>query len=339
MNERIFHELGEQRIPDEARARIMAACRTEAARTRRLPRPAAGILIAAAIITAATLTVGAIGSATEWFGLRGWSQSHFVDDPDIVIPQPDARTTVDASTDASLELRCHAVTGGGNQLYLALTLARTNGSDVVTVAAGETLLQIDFPDSALTFDDGTTKKVYISHLADSTPDCIRLEGSVLLNNAELAHIGQTATLAPGEMLLTVQIADGAIQTRTFGIPAQPMPVSLSYRNDTLDSAITPITIHRDGVTISMTHITMTNAELTLTGSCDAPDGIEMPWLSAILDEAYLTLADGQTIPCGTKNGCGTMPDGSFVLNWLLDKAIDAGKVVSLTLDGQIANPT
>ena len=30
MNERIIHDLWEQRLPDDARARIMAACRTEA---------------------------------------------------------------------------------------------------------------------------------------------------------------------------------------------------------------------------------------------------------------------------------------------------------------------
>ena len=337
MNERFFHELREQRLPDEARARIMAICSAEASRTRRHPRRAAGVIIAAAVITAATLTVGAIGSATEWFGLRGKMQSHFVDDPDIVITQPDALATVDAGPDAPLELRCDAVTGGGNQLYLSLSLTRTNGSDIVTVEPGETLLQIDFPNAALTFADGTARKVYITPLGDSTPGRVHLEGSALLYNADLVYIGQTATLTPGEMLLTVQTADGTIQTRTFGIPAQPMSVLLSYRNDTLDSAITPITIHRDGITISMTHITMTNAELTLSGTCDAPDGTEMPWIGSLLNEACLTLADGTTVPCGTKNGCGTMPDGSFVLTWLLDKTIDTGKVVSLTLDGQTIN--
>lgn len=337
MNEQFFYELREQRLPDEARARIMAACRAEIARTRHLSRRAAGIIIAAAVITAATLTVGAIGSATAWFGLRGKTESHFVDDPDIVITQPDASVTVDAGTAAPLELRCEAVTGGGNQLYLSLSLTRTDGSNVVTVEDGETLLHIDFPDAAITFADGAVRKVYITPLGDSSPDCVHLEGSALLYNSDLRHIGQTATLTPGEMLLTVQTADGAIRTRTFGIPAQPMSVSLSYLNDTLDSAIPPITIYRDGIVISMTHITMTNAELTLSGDCDAASGTEMPWLSTLLNEAYLTMADGATIPCGTKNGCGTMPDDSFILTWLLDKTIDTGKVVSLTLDGQTIN--
>lgn len=334
MNERFFRELREQRLPNEARAQIMASCRAEASRTRHLPRRTAGIIIAAAVITAATLTVGAIGSATAWFGLRGKTESHFVDDPDIVITQPDALATVDTGNASPLEFRCDAVTGGGNQLYLSLSLTRTDGSDVVSVEDGETLLHIDFPNAALTFADGTQRKVYISPLGDSTPGCVHLEGSALLYNADLVHIGQTATLTPGEMLLTLQTADGAITTRPFGTPAKPMSVSLNYRNDTLDSEINPITIHRDGIVISMDHITMTNTELTLSGTCDAPDGREMPWVGTLLDEAYLTLADGTTLPCGGKNGCGTMPDGKFVFNWLLDKAIDTGKVVSLTLDGQ-----
>ncbi len=337
MNERFFQELREQRLPNEARAQIMASCRAEAARTRHLPRRTAGIIIAAAVITAATLTVGAIGSATAWFGLRGKTESHFVDDPDIVITQPDALATVDTGNASPLEFRCDAVTGGGNQLYLSLSLTRTDGSDVITVEDGETLLHIDFPNAAITLADGTARKVYITPLGDSTPGCVHLEGSSLLYNADLVHIGQPATLTPGEMLLTIQNADGTLRTCTYGTPSQPMTISLDYRNDTLDSNISPITICRDGITVTLNHISMTNAELILFGSCNAPEGTEMPWLGALLNETYLTLSDGTTVLCGTKNGCGTMPDGSFVLNWILDKTIDAGKVVCLTLDGQTIN--
>jgi len=334
MNERIIHDLWEQRLPDDARARIMAACRTEAEHKPRLPRRAAGILITAAVITTATLTVGAIGSATDWFGLRGNMQSHFIDDPDIVIPQSNAVAAVDTDTSAPLELRCEAVTGGGNQLFLALTLTRTDGSDIVTVEEGETLLQIDFPDTVLTFADGAAKKVYLTPLHNSTPTCVHFEGSAVLFNSDLAQIDQPVTLTPGEMRLTLRTADGAILTRSYGSPVQAMPVALTYRNDTLDRPITPVTVRRDGVTITLTHIRMTNAELILSGRCDAPDGTQMPWLGAILNEATLTLSDGTTLTCGAKNGCGTMPDGSFSLNWLLDKAIDTGKALSLTLDGQ-----
>lgn len=334
MNELFFRKLRKERLPNDARARIMAACRAEAAHTKRTPRRTAMLLIAAAVITAATLTVGAIGSATEWFGLRGRAESHFADDPDIVITQPDAVATVDDGGLAPIVLSCDAVTGGGNQLYLGLTLKRTDGSNVLAVEDGETLLYIDFPGAVLTLPDGTQRKVYISPLGDSTPDCIRLEGSVLLYNADLVHIGQPATFEPGEMVLTVQTADGACHIRALGTPARSMTVSLSYRNDTLDRDIAPITVLREGVTVSMTHISMTNAELILSGSCDAAEGTEMPWLGTLLDQASLTLADGTVIPCGTKNGCGTMPDGSFILNWILDKAIDTSKVVALTLDGQ-----
>lgn len=337
MNERFLKELREQKLSNAARTQIMAACRAETARTNHMPRRAMGIIIAAAVITAATLTVGAIGSATAWFGLRGKAESHFVDDPDIVITQPDALATVDSGTDAPLELRCDAVTGGGNQLYLSLSLTRTDGSDVITVEDGETLLYIDFPDASITLADGTARKVYITTLGDSAPDCVHLEGSALLYNADLVHIGQPATLTPGEMLLTVQTAEGSLRTRTYGTPSQPMTVSLDYRNDTLDSDIPTVTVQRDGITISMNHITMTNAELTLSGTCDAPNGTEMPWISTLLVEAYLTLTDGTTVLCGTKNGCGTMPDGSFILNWILNKAVDAGKVSSLTLDGKTIN--
>lgn len=333
MNEGIFLKLREQQLPQAARARIMAACRAEVSRPPRIPRRAAGIIIAAALLIAATLTVGAIGSATEWFGLRGKTQSHFMGDPDIVIAQPDAVAAVDPGADTPLTLRCDAVTGGGNQLYLSLTLTRTDGGNIVTVEAGETLLQIDFPDAVITFADGAARKVYLTPLADSKPDCVRMEGSALLYDTDLARLDQAVTLIPGEMTLTVRTADGNCQTRTYGIPTQPMPLSLSYRNATRESAIPPLTLHHDGITITLTQINMTNAELILSGSCDAPNGTEMPWLAAILNEASLTLADGTTIPCGTKNGCGSMPDGSFVLTWLLDKAIDADKVVALTLDG------
>ena len=333
-NRSIWNELREQRLPHDARERIMAACRAEAARKPRLHRRATGILIAAAMITTATLTAGAIGSATDWFGLRGKTQSHFIDDPDIVIPQPNAIATLDTDTDAPLELRCDAVTGGGNQLFLALTLTRTDGSDVVTVEAGETLLQIDFPDAVLTFADGATKKVYLTPLQNSTPACIHFEGSAVLSNSDLAQINETVTLSPGEPKLTLRMADGTIRTRTCDTPVRPMPLSLTYRNETLDCDMTPITIVREGVTITMTHIKLTNTELILSGSCDVPDGTQMPWLDTILDGAYLTLADGRVYTCGSKSGCGTMPDGSFILNWLPSETIDAAKVVSLTLDGQ-----
>ena len=337
MNEHFFQELREQKLSNEARTQIMAACRAEIARTRHTSSRAAGIIIAAAVITAATLTVGAIGSATAWFGLRGKTESHFVDDPDIVITQPDALATVDSGTDAPLELRCDAVTGGGNQLYLSLSLTRTDGSDVITVEDGETLLHIDFPNTAITLADGTARKVYITPLGDSTSVCVHLEGSALLYNADLVHIGQPATLTPGEMLLTIQNADGTLRTCTYGTPSQPMTISLDYRNDTLDGEISPVTIQRDGITVTLNHITMTNAELTLSGICDAPNGTEIPWISTLLAEAYLTLSDDTTVLCGTKNGCGTMPDGSFILNWILDKAVDASKVDSLTLDGKTIN--
>lgn len=427
----------------------MAACRAEAARPRRLPRRTTVILLAAVLTAAATLTVGAIGSANEWFGLRGRNESHFADlpDADIIIAQPDALVTVASPTGAPLELRCNAVTGGGNQVFFDLTLTRTDGSPILTLAETQTLTHLHFPNATLTFGDGLCKSVSAYPLADSTPECFHIEGLALLYTTELGYIGQSATLnlgeaamyvreqvdlglrqetldkilrgknaaldiagsctvtdwrfAPGgevvsalgrqadwlylsiggsaeqldalaglvpqidgsdsdllwnlrredgQIALAVGLASHAdadesllsrltlavIAEKTLSLPdtAQPLAVSLTYRNETLDRDISPVTIVRDGVTITMTHIELTNAELVLSGSCDAPDGTKMPWLDTILGGAYLTLADGTTITCGGKNGCGNLPDGSLVLTWLLGETVGAAKVVSLTLDGQ-----
>ncbi len=321
-----LHDLQTATLPADARARITAAIRTAAPRRRPHARPLALAATLAVLLTAATVTAGA---ATDWFGLRSRNITHFPTEPgDLVLPQPDAVATLPAlAPDApSLTLTCHGSMTGGDRVYFDLTLTADGASPFA--ADGKTLTHIELPHAAITFADGHSKTLYCYLLADSTPTRLHFEGSILLSRAEMTYLGQPATLTLGEADLLFAGGEFTILPTDFALA-----VTLPAASTPIDCAIPPLTLTANGTTITLDRLTLDGTNLILTGHCSATGRIELPDLGPILDAATLTLDDGSTVACGTKNGSGTDADGRFVLNWLMATVVDPTRVTAITLDG------
>ena len=106
-------------------------------------------------------------------------------------------------------------------------------------------------------------------------------------------------------------------------------VSLDFKHEAVDMTIDPVTIKLATGDIVIDSVSMTNSQVNLYGTCTA----EGKLFDLNLNDAYAICEDGGTVALGHKNSAGTLPDGTFTIQWQNETVIDPEKIVSIVVNG------
>ncbi len=109
---------------------------------------------------------------------------------------------------------------------------------------------------------------------------------------------------------------------------QGVTVSLDFKHEALDINVDPITVKLATGNIVIDRVSMTNSQVNLFGSCTADGKL----YDLDLNGAYAVCEDGSTVALGSKNSAGTLPDGTFTIQWQNETVIDPEKIVSIVVN-------
>ncbi len=107
---------------------------------------------------------------------------------------------------AGISVTCDVVSGGGNVIYINLTVRGNDGQSPLTLSPGRILSRAYSHDASVTFSDGTKKNIQLWK-TDSAPDLLHFEGLLILSDAEKSHIGEKALLNTGHLEYDFSVFD------------------------------------------------------------------------------------------------------------------------------------
>ena len=110
---------------------------------------------------------------------------------------------------------------------------------------------------------------------------------------------------------------------------QGVTVGLDFKCEAVDINVNPVTVKLATGDIVIDRVSMTNSQVNLYGTCTA----EGKLYDLDLNSAYAVCEDGSTVALGGKNSAGSLPDGSFTIQWQNETVIDPEKIVSIIVNG------
>ena len=217
---------GKITLTDAAKSRIISTCKAENAKLREIPKRS-GLKLAAILAAAALILGGTVCAAMNGvFG--GGLKSHIPENlpsdmaeyPGTVMlpPTGEIHTETDETSEsdsAGISVTCDAVSGGGNVIYINLTVRGTDGNSPLTLSPGRILERAYSHDASVTFSDGTKKEIQFWK-TESGSDLLRFEGLLILSDAEKSHIGEKAVLNTGHLEYDFSVSTDAKLSAPLG---------------------------------------------------------------------------------------------------------------------------
>ena len=330
-NNRIKSAVQKLSLTESGKARILYGCRDyELTVSKRSPR-VKWTLIAATILIL-MLTVGAVAvvslrSPMTEVKTHAGEDLEIVDTQDSIIFEP--------IEDDEYIVSCDSVTGGGTEVYINITVKRSDGAIMTDRVSGGGTLPFVFAHYAeLKLSDGTTSTLTFVATNDSNESVFHMEGHTILIGCEESKITSLlngATVKLGDISCMIKDENGKY-VEEFVLCSLTRPITLrgNYKNTILNVNFEPVTISLADGDITFRSAEMKNVGIVIYGDCYAQDISDLD-----LKNAFAVLDNGEQMVLGHKTVAGVTTEGDFCIGWILDTVIDPEKIAEIHVNGTV----